>query len=80
MADLENTSDEAGVTGTVRAMFSESSDCICCEGPHRFSTAMDLDRRVSPYDSSNDIASFVFNRLHHMPQGARVRVTVEEVV
>jgi len=70
---------KVAIEGVTRWMRSESSDCICCEGPHIFCYTVDLDPWPSHVAAFQDSASWVHEAIRTMPEGARVRMTVEVV-
>ncbi|EMG1420565.1 TPA: hypothetical protein P7L52_003251 [Vibrio cholerae] len=62
------------ITLTVEAKYSDSDNCVCCEGNHRFMTNL----RTSDgtlYDGG-ELARDVARQL---PNGAKVKLTVEAV-
>jgi hypothetical protein len=64
----------AAVEGVVRYMYSDGPDaerCICCKGPHVFS------RYIEGVDNSG--GGWVFQQLHNVPDGTRVRLVLTEV-
>lgn len=86
----EDTTHTFTVEGTTE--WSRSSkgphDCICCEGPHVHGYGLlvsdSVDRRyrvdMDGRESNHfDGMMWLFDAIRQMPEGARVRVTVEQV-
>lgn len=69
--------------GTIAWKRSDSRDCICCEGAHVFSRSVVLDPEAVDQSvhirGDSDYAGWMHHAVWQMPEGARVRITVEEI-
>jgi hypothetical protein len=61
----------ATVVGTVQHSLSDGVSCNCCEGPHRYAS------RIEGVEGSG--AGWVRQQIRSLPQGARVRVAIEQL-
>lgn len=84
--DEDREAQRTSIEGVVTWMRSDMSqpgeqDCICCEGPHVFNrhVALPGDIGVSYDGTKMSLSDWTYFALSAMPEGARVRVTMEVV-
>lgn len=76
-SDLDEPLSVASARGTVRWMYSESSDCGCCDGPHVFSRAIEFPAgAIHRIEQFNNISGLVWQALRSIPEGTTVEVSV----
>jgi len=72
------------ITGTVEAQYSEKENsCVCCETTHhRYGTKKHWnfsEEEVKQLEPYVDINTAIWNEMHKLPTGAKVKVTLELV-
>lgn len=69
-------SDSVSIEGTATSRYGDSSDCICCPGNHVYGYNLELDHWTDR-DYRNHADDWFYEAIRRMPEGSRVRVTVE---